>query len=183
MKILWLTSWYPNKYEPVNGDFIQRHANAVAAFMPINLIHIVQLGKDVLVENEITTQKNNQLTEQIVYFKFKKWGFSFIDKIRYNLQYKHIALTIIKNYIKQNGQPDLIHVHVPMKAGWIALQIKKLYNIPYIVSEQASYYDDKAPDNFKNRSLFFKKNTQLICKNAAAITNVSSVIAKKWNNF
>ena len=33
MKILWLASWYPNLYESFNGDFIQRHAQAVAEFL------------------------------------------------------------------------------------------------------------------------------------------------------
>lgn len=183
MKILWLTSWYPNKYEPVNGDFIQRHAKAVAAFMALDVFHIVQLGKDANVQEELTIQQNDQLREFVYYFSFKKWGFNIIDKIRYNFCYKRKSITAIEKYFSENGKPDLIHVHVPMKAGWIALQLKKKYNIPYIVSEQASYYDDAAPDNFNNRSLFFKLNTKIVCRNAVAVTNVSSVIARKMENL
>ncbi len=183
MKILWLTSWYPNKYEPVIGDFIQRHAKAVAAFMPLDVLHIVQLGKDANLQEELTIQQNDQLREFVYYFSFKKWGFNIIDKIRYNFCYKRKSITAIEKYFLENGKPDLIHVHVPMKAGWIALQLKKKYNIPYIVSEQASYYDDAAPDNFNNRSLFFKLNTKIVCRNAVAVTNVSSVIARKMENL
>ncbi|MBX2930357.1 MAG: glycosyltransferase [Chitinophagaceae bacterium] len=183
MKVLWLTSWYPNQYEPVNGDFIQRHAKAVAAYIPIDVFHIVQLGKDIAAHDEITTKTDGQLTEHICYFSFKKWGSSFIDKIRYNICYKRKSLKALENYFTKYGKPDLIHVHVPMKAGWIALQLKKKYKIPYIVSEQASYYDDAAPDNFNSRSLFFKSTTKKVCRNAAAITNVSSVIAKRMEQL
>lgn len=183
MKIIWLASWYPNKYEPVNGDFIQRHAKAVSNILPIDVLHVVQLGKNFEANNEIETINAKNLTEHICYFKFKKWGIGIIDKIRYNTLYKKTALAFVENFIKTNGKPDLIHVHVPMKSGWVAYSLKKKYSIPYIVSEQASYYDDEAPDNFKNRSLFFKLNTKKVCKNAIAISNVSSVIAKKMEKL
>ena len=35
--ILWLPSWYPNKLDPFDGDFIQRHAVAVSAFVPVHV--------------------------------------------------------------------------------------------------------------------------------------------------
>lgn len=183
MNVLWLASWYPNKFEPVNGDFIQRHAKAVSPILPIQLFHITQLGKDIESENSIDTNTINNLTETICYFKFNKWGISIIDKIRYNLLYKRKSLECIENYIHKNGKPDIIHVHVPMKAGWIAYSLYKKYNIPYIISEQASYYDDDAPDNFNSRSWFFKRTTTRVCKNAKAISNVSSTIARKMENI
>ena len=46
MKVLWLASWYPDEYEPTNGDFIQRHAKATAQLMHVDLIHVAQAGKD-----------------------------------------------------------------------------------------------------------------------------------------
>ncbi|HNF30536.1 MAG TPA: hypothetical protein PLY81_09670, partial [Chitinophagaceae bacterium] len=140
MKIIWLASWYPNKYEPVNGDFIQRHAKAVSNILPIDVLHVVQLGKNFEANNEIETINAKNLTEHICYFKFKKWDIGIIDKIRYNTLYKKTALAFVENFIKTNGKPDLIHVHVPMKSGWVAYSLKKKYSIPYIVSEQASYY-------------------------------------------
>lgn len=178
MKVLWLASWYPNKYEPVNGDFVQRHAKAVAQIMPIDVIHVVQLGKDLANENFETVEEGQQLREFIYGFKFKKIGVAWMDKIRYNLAYQKFYLKVLKQYFQQYGKPDLIHVHVPMKAGLAALQIQKKNTIPYIVSEQASYYEDASPDNFNKRSFFFKANTKRIFQNANAVTNVSATIGK-----
>jgi hypothetical protein len=39
-KILWLVSWYPNKYDPFDGDFIQRHARAASLYDDIHVFFI-----------------------------------------------------------------------------------------------------------------------------------------------
>lgn len=179
MKVLWLASWYPNKFEPVNGDFVQRHAIAVAKLLPITVIHVVQAGPETAKENSCTENNNGNLKELIYTFPFKSIGISFIDKVRYNLAYTKHYLKFVNEFIQLNGIPDIIHVHVPMKAGLIALKLKKQYKIPFIVSEQASYYEDAAPDTFKKRSWFFQKNTEKIFQSANLVTNVSATIGKK----
>ena len=66
--VLWLCSWYPNKLEPLAGDFIQRHAKAVAAKLPVYVLTIVvdesaQITRKMLVEKRV----EGHLTETIVY--------------------------------------------------------------------------------------------------------------------
>ena len=177
MKVLWLASWYPNPYEPVNGDFVQRHAQSVAQYLPIDVIHVVQLGKDANVKPLQVKHEQQQLKEFIYAFKFKKIGIEWLDKIRYNLAYQQFYKKIVDQYIQENGKPNLIHIHVPMKAGLVALAFKRKYQIPFIVSEQASYYEDASPDNFNKRSFFFRKNTQTIFQQGITATNVSATIA------
>ncbi len=178
MKVLWLASWYPNKYEPNNGDFIQRHAMAVSELLSIDVIHVVQSGKDIATEDFTELNEHENLREFIYGFRFKKSGISFIDKIRYNLQYLRYYSKVLDEYISTYGKPDLIHVHVPVKAGLIARKAMQRWNIPYIVSEQASYYERSAPDNFFTRSYFFRSSAKKIFRDAAAVTNVSATIGK-----
>ena len=40
MKVLWLTSWYPNKVNETNGDFVQRHAQAASFYCKVDVIHV-----------------------------------------------------------------------------------------------------------------------------------------------
>ncbi len=184
MKVLWLASWYPNPYGPFNGDFIQRHAESVSNFLPVDVIHVLQLGSNTKIENaQIIINKKNNLTEYIHIFPFHSCGITFIDKVRYNFIYKRYYKRVIKEYFQKNGKPPLIHVHVPMKAGMLALYALKKFNIPYIVSEQASHYETAAPDNFFKRSRFFRRNTKKIFQSAAAVTNVSETIGKKLQDF
>ncbi|HEX5151402.1 MAG TPA: glycosyltransferase [Parafilimonas sp.] len=178
MKVLWLASWYPDEFEPTNGDFVRRHAKAVSQFMDVDVIHVVQAGKDFTTLSEVEVDNDGSLREFIHYFAFKKTGMAWLDKIRYNKTYLSYYTKILHEYIKEKGKPDLIHVHVPMKAGMVALRFLKLSNIPYIVSEHSSLYLETAKDNFYNRSFYFRRQTKRIFKHAALVTNVSSAIGK-----
>ncbi|MFI5134133.1 MAG: glycosyltransferase, partial [Chitinophagales bacterium] len=73
----------------------------------------------------------------------------------------------------------LIHVHVPMKAGRVARWIKNKWNVPYIISEQASTYEEAAPDFFGKRSLYYQSSVKKIFENADAATNVSKKMGER----
>jgi len=40
MKILFLPSWYPSKYNPVKGIFIKEHAKAVSLFNDVVVLYL-----------------------------------------------------------------------------------------------------------------------------------------------
>ncbi|MEO8711730.1 MAG: glycosyltransferase [Parafilimonas sp.] len=178
MKVLWLASWYPDEYEPTNGDFVQRHAKAVSQLMYVDVIHVAQACKDFNHLNKIVLNDDGNLHEAIHYFTYKKTGIDLLDKVLYNKTYLNYYKKILDQYIQEKGKPDLVHVHVPMKAGIIALKFSKKLNISYIVSEHSSLYVKNADDNFFTRSFYFRHNTKKIFKKAALITNVSAAIAK-----
>jgi len=178
MKVLWLASWYPDEFEPTNGDFVRRHAKAVSQLMEVDVIHVVQAGKDYNTLSKVELDNEGDLKEFIHYFSFKKTGITWLDKIRYNKTYLGYYTKILHEYIKEKGKPDLIHVHVPMKAGMVALKFLNHSNIPYIVSEHSSLYMGTAKDNFYNRSFYFRHQTKRIFQHAALVTNVSSAIGK-----
>ncbi|HLF45514.1 MAG TPA: hypothetical protein VI548_03770, partial [Chitinophagaceae bacterium] len=70
--ILWLPSWYPCKLTPYDGDFIQRHARAVSAFVSVQVVHFIR-DKDGTVTKDIRIEENktDKLTETIVYYYSK----------------------------------------------------------------------------------------------------------------
>jgi glycosyltransferase involved in cell wall biosynthesis len=177
MHILWLASWYPDAYEPFNGDFIQRHAIAVAKIIPINLIHVVQVGEDTTTPYQEFKKNENNLTELIYSCKYKKTGIKLFDKLRYNLRYRDFYKKIIFAYEKQYGKPDLIHLHVPVKAGVTAVFAAKLWNVPLIISDHSSIYDLSRIDNFFTQSFYFRQQTKAVYTKAVAATNVSQVMA------
>ena len=41
LHILFLSGWYPSRVSPSNGDFVQRHAEAVATVQNVTLIHVI----------------------------------------------------------------------------------------------------------------------------------------------
>jgi len=66
-----------------------------------------------------------------------------------------------------------VHVHVPIKAGVLALWMKKKYGINYIVTEHWAIYNNRAPDAYSKRNSFFKYFTKKILQQAAMFTPVS----------
>lgn len=176
--VLWLTSWYPSPADPVLGDFIQRHADAVSHYLPMHVIHIAQQGPTVYQREEVNIRKHRGgLTENIVIFPFKPTGVSFLDKIRYQLKYLRYSKRLVRKFIEDNGKPELIHVHVPVKAGLIALHFLKTQGIPFIVSDHSSHYEKEAVDSFYRRNYYFRNNTKKILRAASAVTNVSTKTA------
>lgn len=175
MKILWLASWYPNRFSPFEGDFIQRHAQAVSSLLSLTVIYVAQYGETVPVKkNEVLINNNGNLTEIIIYFSFKRTGIKIIDKILYNWKYYTTYKKFITQYFAKHGLPDLIHVHVPMKSGTIAQWIKRKWSIPYIVSEHSATYIPGPPDSFKNRNFYYRNRVSSVFRGAVAVTSVSS---------
>ena len=68
-KILWLCSWYPNKIEPFNGDFIQRHARAASLYDDIYVIHVAADAFKTASKDEKVINKAEGLIEHFVYYK------------------------------------------------------------------------------------------------------------------
>ena len=176
--ILWLPSWYPNELEPYNGDFIQRHANVAALNNNITVIFFTQYGEGKASGYKVFKNVTGTLTEIIVHIPFKPSGFPFADRLRYNFTFYNFSKRFLEKYFKDNGLPNLVHVHVPMKAGNFALWIKKKFGISYILSEQASTYLIQAPDNFFNRHWIYRLQVKKIFSEAAIVTNVSLAIGK-----
>ncbi|MGN6439046.1 MAG: glycosyltransferase [Agriterribacter sp.] len=184
MKILWLASWYPNKLSPLDGDFIQRHAQAVSLYTPLTVIYVAQYGEQVeVLEDHVEVNNLPNLTEIVVQFRFKKSGFPIIDKIRYNWKYYSTYKKLVKKHFAEHGVPDLIHVHVPMKAGVIARWVKGKWKIPFILSEQASTYMNTAPDSFHNRNMYYRLTVAKIFSDAFFVTNVSAAISSQLRSL
>jgi hypothetical protein len=40
--VLWLVSWYPNRLDAFDGDFIERHAIAVSRFAKLTVLLVVK---------------------------------------------------------------------------------------------------------------------------------------------
>src|SRR5690242_12927885 len=107
-KILWLCSWYPGKTEPFNGDFIQRHAQAASLYNDIYVIHVAGDTSGLIKETITEIKEENGLTECIVYFKksVTTWG-----RLRGHYKLMSLYKKAIRDYLKKNGKPDLVHVH------------------------------------------------------------------------
>ena len=179
-KILWLASWYPNEAHPLEGDFVQRQARALALFEELTVIYVSKGDKKDEDRNFwIEKNEKGKLTEFIVYYKapgvFPKPLNQFVSFIRYQSAFNKM----IGDYLKENGVPEIVHVHVPFKAGKAALWLKDKFKIRLLVTEHWSGYDKKNPDNYFSRPLYFRRLVRKIFTRADCIVSVSRDLGMK----
>jgi L-malate glycosyltransferase len=167
LNILFLASWYPNNLLPFNGNFIQKHAQAVSKFCNVSVLHIIAQNQDE--KFKIDTTENNGVYEVIVYYK-KINGNSPIHNLL-KLKRRHQAHKIgFENIIKQVKQIDLTHLNVVFPAGSFALYLKKKFNIPFIISENWTALLENTPTQL---GTITKKIVQKTLDNADALCPVS----------
>ncbi len=203
MKILWLCSWYPNRYIFHNGFFVRRQAEAVARFVDVATLHAVEKTTEILLPNGLKHQitegsisklkiKNLELEKEELELRNensfdieinKKTHFEVIvyyPKSTNNFfklinQFKayNKGFNLIK---KEFGKPDLIHVHVIISAGIYALFLHYFNRIPFLITEHSSMYRTET-GVFKHSSWFFKTLVRTCVKKAKAIIALSPFYA------
>jgi glycosyltransferase involved in cell wall biosynthesis len=179
MKVLWLCSWYPNSQDVFDGDFIERHAKALSFLQQVDVIHVVQnplLAKEVQSSTEEYTGNNYKAA--VVFVPVAQTGFSFLNKFFFNRQYQKQLISAIEKYIQEKGMPDLVHVHVPVKAGFGALWLKKKYKVPFVVTEHYNIYHTNGNQNLSSYSGYFRYLTAKVFQVSTKIITVSHYLGK-----
>ena len=174
MKILWLCSWFPNELDAYGGDFIERHAKSLAIHHPVDVIHIVQNQK---LSNEAGTlfckSEKDGLRVMAHTVPVLMLNIPFFNKITFNIRYLVFLKKVLNLYISENGRPDLVHVHVPVKIGAGALYLKKKFDIPFVVTEHNSAYFPHIPFHYHSLNFFYQWITRKTFQEALSVSSVS----------
>ena len=129
LHILFLCGWYPSRVLPTNGDFIQRHAEAVAMKHKVTVLHIIT-DENLAIKKEIEFAKINNIETYIGYVKKTKNPF---------LKWKRF-ISIFIELSSKISDFDVIHVNTLFPFGLFALYLKLTKNSPYIISEHWTGY-------------------------------------------
>ena len=171
--IVFLARWYPHRYDPMFGLFVQRHAEAAALFNDITVIYCQQ------------TTDNGQQTSSKEKFEIVRTNENNVDTIRvYYKKPKNKIQSLLRFYranmmaLKLCKKPDLIHVHVLTRLGVIAWIQKILHKTPYIITEHWSRY---LPGN--DFTGFLRKTAcKLVVRKAKTVTTVTENLATAMKN-
>ncbi len=178
--ILWLPSWYPNRLEPYNGDFIQRHARAVARNEDVHVIHVVKDGQAAVTNGIlIETKCEGRLRETIVYYHVTPRRIRLIERLMSFRRYIALYQKAIRECITRQGKPQLVHLYIAYKAGLAALWLKRQYKVPYILSEQWTIYLPEAKPNFLDFPFFVRYLFRKIVRQAAGVMVVSDCLGQQ----
>lgn len=187
--IVFLARWYPHRYDPMFGLFVQRHAEAAALFNDITVVYCQPVESQSRKVASITPEKNKQSvidTSKHKNFEIVRTLENNVDTIRiYYRKPKNKILSLLRFYranmigLKLCKSPvDLIHVHILTRLGVIAWIHKLLHKTPYIITEHWSRY---LPGNDFN-GFFRKLATKTVVRDAKLVTTVTENLAKAMQN-
>lgn len=169
-KVLFLPAWYPHKYDRMAGLFVQQHAQCILPYADVAVLQIVQQPEVPRHLIESTTE-NGIFTYRIY---LKQVSFPVIGKIINLLNYKWAAKYAYTQVEKKWGTPHLCHVHILTRAGWLAHQLKKTKQIPYVISEHWSRYFPQNTASYQGKTR--QKYTRQFVAEASAVYPVSDVL-------
>lgn len=128
LDILFITSWYPNKTYPTLGNFVERHARAVATRHRVYVIHPVPVKGALRLEYDLQTEGN--LTTCVLYHPAVR-------------PHRLFRMFFYKKAFNRLGiSPDLIHLNVLHPAGAIAVKFAKAHGISIVATEHWTGFHD-----------------------------------------
>ena len=169
LHVLFLASWYPSRVLKTNGDFIQRHAEAVALKHNVTVLHVItddNLSEKIAIDDTVI----NSVRTLIAYIK--KTKNPILKWIQFIKAYQLL--------IKKVAPFDVVHVNKFYPVGYFAFRLKRKKNIPYIISEHHSIY--RKPYN-KKIGFIEKFISKVIVKNAHTVCPVSDDLGKAMQDF
>ena len=167
MKVLFLARWYPHKYDPMFGLFVQRHAEAAALYDDITVLYV---HPDENAKNKYDIERTQENGVDTIRIYYKKKG-----KICSAWRYYQAC----RKGLQMAGKPDIIHVHILTRMGLIAYLQKRFHHIPYLITEHWSRY---LPGNHFYGGLR-RWITQKIVENATVVTTVSDILAEAMQQY
>ena len=162
--ILFISSWFPDKINPTSGNFVQRHAEAVALLNNVEVLHAI--GNENQEEKFVFEDKNiNEIRTLIIYYKNTRTP--IVNFLRRMKAYK-IGFSRMQ-------KPDLVHANVLHNSMLFAVWLKKFHKIPFVITE---HWTALQKDNLQKTSKNILKIAKFIGNQAEYILPVSNNLAE-----
>lgn len=168
--VLHLMSWFPRPGQPLSGNFCLKHIRSVSddvnsivlsAYVDDNVkkreVEIVEHANFKQVYVHIPT---SALPSSIRLFHAYNWGLKYIKKHFFN--------------------PDLVHLHVALPLGRVALYWRKRFGLKYVMTEHWTIYQ---PQNAKEMTPKVQRLIRSIANHAEVILPVSCDLQKNMQHY
>lgn len=184
MHVLFLTPWYPNRSDAMDGIFVRKHAQAVAA-MGVS-VSVLRVHPDPAAKRiEVDASKVEGVNEVMVYTP---------ESPAHPLRPATAALNFLvgfwrgyKAVERRGGRPDVIQVNVLTRMGVMAWAMRMVMGVPYVIIEHWGRYH---PWRNEYKGAIRRFATETSCMAAERVMTVSEdlgqvmrqcgIKAKRW---
>ncbi|WP_400193333.1 glycosyltransferase [Hymenobacter sp. B81] len=170
-RVLMLPKWYPNRYDDLDGDFVERHIAAIAPHARAAVLYatVAQGPQPRLVE--YVADWAAAVPTLRYYYRARPTGLPPLDKLLKLLLYFGCLLHGYGRLRRRWGRPQLVHVHVLLRTGLAAWGLKLLTGIPFVITEHWTLY---LPPNAHRIGRLRRWLTARVVRAAAALHTVSA---------
>jgi len=170
MHVVYLPRWYPHKYDPMPGLFIERHGLAVSEHCKVSVLYI---HPDEHLKNEsyiIDRGEEDTLPTIRIYYKKFNSGIHALDTLVNACKFYRLHRKGLKLIQKEQGKAEMLHVHVLTRHGVIAWLNKIFHGVPYVITEHWTRY---LPETGTFGGFLRRWLTSRVAANASAIMPVT----------
>ncbi|MEY3397437.1 MAG: hypothetical protein RL220_31, partial [Bacteroidota bacterium] len=132
LSILFTSSWYPTEKDPVLGNFVKRHAEAVATLHDTWAVYVTSVPPGFEGNYVRFYEENGVKTFRCFYTKGWVPAFNRWLALRKSIKW-------IKN--KKGGRFDMVHHSMIWPDGWQPWWLRMIWGTPFIVSENWTGFD------------------------------------------
>lgn len=166
--VLVIPKWWPNSKDPQLGDFIRKQIQAVSSACKVTVLLVEPTD-----EQQFTALEHLEADGlKVVRTRYRActglpgpWRRS-VNFVRY----WRAGMAGWKALRSTRGIPDLVHVHILVRPALLAYWLKRIYRVPYIISEQSSEYLD---GSYLRKGRLFHWINERLFRSAASVSAVS----------
>jgi len=137
--ILILASWYPSDLFPHAGIFIRQQAKALKKNgHKIGVVSVIRASREVIKREKSKSGKlKPEVTDIYTVQTFVK---NYLPFIPYSsgLAWILAGRSLFRQYVDQNGMPDILHAHSALYGGALGVYLKHKYEIPLLITEHST---------------------------------------------
>ncbi|HEX5624659.1 MAG TPA: glycosyltransferase [Saprospiraceae bacterium] len=179
--ILHLPKWYPNAEDDLEGIFIRRHIESTKAHWDARVV-FARAGSTVP-SNRWYVMEEIPITNgmaYLAYYRHSYIGVKLLDRVIKFTLYYGLNILLIRKVVKRHGKPAGIHAHVLLRSAVLAQLFSFLWNVPFWITEHATFFTLGVKPNPWNLKNFLRK---LICHSANGIITVSHDLEMGMKSF
>lgn len=169
--ILYLPKWYPHKYDPMPGLFIERHGISALPHCDISVLYVHADEHQKKCGYIFDYSEADTLNTIRIYYKRAQTGFKPLDVLINSCRFIRSHRKGLKKIREKYGDYNIIHVHVLTRHGVIALMEKIRRGIPYVITEHWTRY---LPSTNTYTGALRKWMTAKVARRASAIMPVTA---------
>ena len=176
MKVLYLSAWYPHRYDAMSGLFVRKHAEAASRFCDVCVLYL--MADEHVRRFDIVEQSIGRVQEIYVYYPFAKMPVlrQLIKAVGYVRAFWRGFAVVRQKF----GLPDVVQANVLTRSGVLARKLKQKFGIPYIIVEHWSRY---LPQNFNYKGFARKIETRRCVADAGCVLAVSGKLREAMQGF